>query len=125
MSLNVGMRYSLPVMFHVFPVVRGEKTQQSRITDMAHIIRHVEKSGTHHLRSEEGENNNIYQPQSRVVRGSGDALLTGCYVPCVPSSEEERKHSSEGSLIWHTSLGLVEKSGTHPLRWKEGENNNI
>ena len=39
MSLdNVGMPYSLPVMFHVFPIVgREEKTQQSRISDMAHI----------------------------------------------------------------------------------------
>ena len=25
----------------------------------------------------------------------------------------------------HTSLAHVEKSGTHPLRWEEGENGNI
>ena len=78
---------------------RGEKTQQSKITDTAHIIGHVEKSGTHRLRWEEGKNNNIEQQQSHhnIVR-CGDALLTGCYVPCVPSSEEEIKHNSQGSL---------------------------
>ena len=37
---DVGMRYSLAVMFHVFPVWRGAKTGQSwaRITDTAHIV---------------------------------------------------------------------------------------
>ena len=45
----------------------------------------------------------------------------------IPSSEVERKHSSheQGSLILHTSLGHVEKSGTHCLRWGKGENRNI
>ena len=54
-------------------------------------------------------------------------LLTPCYVPCVPSSEEERKHGSreQGSLTLHTSLVHVEKSGTHQLRWEEGEKDNI
>ena len=38
-KMCMGMCYS-PVMFHVFPVVRGEKTCQSiaRITNTAHII---------------------------------------------------------------------------------------
>ena len=93
---------------------------------MAHIIGHVEKSRTHLLWWEVGENSNIQQPQSHhnVVR-CGEALLTRCYVPCVPSSEEERKHSSQRSLIWHTLLGQVEKSGTHRLSWEERENSNI
>ena len=56
-TVDVGMHYSLPVMSHVFPV--GEKTQQSRINDMAHIIGHVEKSGTHLLRWEKEENSNM------------------------------------------------------------------
>ena len=44
MSLeDVGRHYSLPVMFHVFPVGKEEKTQQSRITDMTHIIGACEK----------------------------------------------------------------------------------
>ena len=77
---------------------------------------------------EEGENSNIQQPRSHhnVVR-CGDALLTRCYVPCDPINEEERKHSSQGSLTQHTSLEHVEKSGTHIciLRWEEGENSNI
>ena len=87
----------------------------------------MEKSGTHRLRWEEGERRNIQQPQSHhnVVRKCGNALLTVCYVPCVPSSEEERKHSSQRSLIWHTLLGQVEKSGTHRLRWEERENSHI
>ena len=36
---DVGMQYSLPVMFHAFPVVWRE-TQQSiaRTTDIGHII---------------------------------------------------------------------------------------
>ena len=85
---------------------------------MAYIIGHVEKSGTHHLRWEERENSNIQQPQSHhnVIR-CGDALLTRCYVPCVSSSDKERKHSSQGSLIRHTLLGQVEKSETHRLSW--------
>ena len=70
------------------------------------------------------------QPQphaSQRARRCGDALLTLCYVPCVPSSEEERKHGSheQGSLTLHTSLAHVEKSGTHLMRWEEGEKGNI
>ena len=54
-------------------------------------------------------------------------LLTSCYVPCVPSSEEERKQGSHEQelLTLHTSLAHVEKSGTHMLRWEEEEKGNI
>ena len=98
----------------------GKHSSQGSLTQHT-SLEHVEKSGTHPLRWEEGENNNIEQQQlhHNVVRRCGDALLTICYVPCVPSSEEERKHNSQGSLTWHTSLGHVEKSGAHPLRWRK------
>ena len=94
------------------------------------LLAHVQKSGTHRLRWEEEEKGNIQQPQphaSQCARRCGDVLLTLCYVPCVPSSEEERKYGSheQGSLTLHTLLAHVEKSGTHKLRWEEGEKGNI
>ena len=91
----------------------------------------MEKSGTHRLRWEEGEKGNIRitttTHASQCARRCGDALLTLCYVPCVPSSEEERKQGSheQGSLTLHTSLAHVEKSGTHLMKWEEGEKGNI
>ena len=71
------------------------------------------ESGTHQLRWVEGENSNIEQPQSHhnVARRCGNALLTIFYVPCVPNSDEVRKHSSQGSLTWHTSLGMWKRVG--------------
>ena len=112
MSLDVGVHYSLPVMFHVFPASSEEERKHSSQGSLTwHTsLGQVEKSGTHRLRWEEEENSNIQQPQSHhnVVR-CGDALLTPCYVTCVPSSEEERKHSSQGSPTQHTSLGQVEE----------------
>ena len=44
----------------------------------------------------------------------------------IPSSEVERKHSSHEprSLILHTPLGHVEKSGTHRLKKKTETSNN-
>ena len=58
-------------------------------------------------------------------RRCGDAILTRCYVPFIPSSVE-RKHSSQyqGSLTMHTPLEHEVKKGTHWLRWEEGENSN-
>ena len=51
--------YSLPVMFHAFPVVRRENMAVISKTHTAHIIGGMWKSGTHRLRWEEGDNSNI------------------------------------------------------------------
>ena len=53
--------------------------------------------------------------------------LTVCYVPYVPSSEEERKHGNheQGSLTLYTLLVHVEKSETHLRKWDKGEKGNI
>ena len=79
----------------------------------------------------EGENSKLQQQQPLAaqcacVRRCEYKLLTSCYVPCVPSSEKERKHSSheQGSLILHTSLGHVEKEWDSPTV-VEGENSNL
>ena len=54
-------------------------------------------------------------------------LLTICYVQCVPSSEEEKKHGSreQGSLTLHTSLVQVEKSGTYSLSVRKEEKGTV
>ena len=81
-------------MFHVFPVVRGDKICQSiaRITNTAHIIGacgiewdslaevggRIEKAATHN------NHKHITMSLENVHR---HVLLTSCYVPCVPSSE--------------------------------------
>ena len=57
---DVVMHYSQAVMFHVFPIKRGEKTWQSSPGSLTlHTsLTHVEKSGTHRLKWEEGEKGN-------------------------------------------------------------------
>ena len=110
---------------------RKQSSHEQRSQTMHTSLVHVEKIGTHQLRWEEGENGNIRKRNtthaSQCARRCGDALLTGCYVPRVPNREEERKQSSheQGSQTKHTSLVHVEKSGTHRLRWEEGEKGNI
>ena len=99
--VNVGMHYALPVMFHVFPVVRGEKTLQSlaRITDAANIFG-VCGIGTNRLGGRKKEKQLI--PESYyfneyccvLILTGGDVLQTFCLVPCVSRSEGDRKHSS-------------------------------
>ena len=92
---DVGMCYSLTDMFHAFPEEKSKKkTWQSlaRITNTAHIIgtcgndwdsppKVVGRRKQHYITT--------ITTSMAGVR-SGDALLTTCYVPCVPSSEEER-----------------------------------
>ena len=79
---------------------------------MAHNVGACGKEWGSPTEVEEGENSNIQQPQSHhnVVK-CGNAILTSCHVPCVPSWEEERKHSSQGSLTQHTSLGMWKRVG--------------
>ena len=93
---NVEMQYSLAVMFHAFP---RRQTRQSvvRITGIAHTIEtcgkewssppawggRKEKTATH--------NHNYI---TMLPGKCGDAILTSCYVACIPSSEET-KHGSQ------------------------------
>ena len=59
---DVGMHYSLAVMFHVFPVMKRRENMavmSIRITDIANIVGTCEKSWTHRLWWEEGGKGNI------------------------------------------------------------------
>ena len=83
---------------------------------MAHIIGHVEKSGTHQLRWRKEKtatyNNHNYNhiTISLEIVGMHYSLPIMFHV-CVPSWEEERKHSSQESVTQHTSLGMWKRVG--------------
>ena len=74
-------------MVQMFPVVRRRENKAAiiRIINIVHIIRHLEKSGTHQLKWKEGEramhNNHIHA----FTGNNGDEVLTGCFVPCACS----------------------------------------
>ena len=134
------MRYSLSVMFHVFPVVKRRENRAVMSKDHRHSTQcwrmwkrlgltscggRKEKKATHN-------NRNItsglhFASQVPIRKITDTVLLTSCYVPCVPSGEEERIQGSheQGSLTLHTLLEHVERSGTHQLRWEGGKKNDI
>ena len=67
---------------------------------------------------------NTYITMRKKMWGGMTYILL-CFI--FPESEVERKYGSheQGSLILHTSLRHVEKTGTHQLRWGKGENRNV
>ncbi len=86
---DVGMCYSHPVMFHVFPVMK----RRENMAAMSKVHWHCKHCWG--------------------IWKEWDVLLTICYVPCVPRNEKERKHDSheQGSLTLQTLLEHVKTVG--------------
>ena len=107
------------------PIHSGSKEERvngsylARITDTTHHWGMWKIAGLTNWggRKEKTATHNHMQPHHHVAR-CGDALITCCFDPWIPSSEENKTHQSL-AMISDTA-----HSGTHRLRWEEGENFN-
>ena len=104
---DVGMHYSLSVMFHVFPVVNSKRRENMAVISKDHryiyCIHHrdnVEKEWYSPTEVRGKRKRQLIITKTTCITTSlcrrcvWDVLLTFCYVPCVPSNEEEIKHGS-------------------------------
>ena len=121
------MQYSLPVMFHAFPVAREENTAVIRRNTGTACHRGMWKSGTHLLRWEEGDNSNNHNHITMSQCRLGGLVLTGRCATCACSlCSREDKHSISkdhcnctyhmaGNIGWELNLVIWSSVGSPKL----------
>lgn len=68
-----------------------------------------------------GQPHHMYNIIMALEGACGDALLTGCCVPCVPSKKEGRKHSKGHWCCTHHAWSMWKKVGL--TNWRQEREN--